>query len=48
MTAENVEVIRRLDSSLPPVSARVKKNTTAVIARFVCRSPSSIQNQVSR
>ena len=32
-------------SSLAPVSARVKKNMTAVSARFVCQSPSSIQNQ---
>src|SRR6185436_3714640 len=31
-----------------PVSARVKKNMTAVSARFVCQSPSSIQNQWSR
>ena len=34
--------------SLPPVSASVKKNMTAVSARFVCQSPSSIQNQWSR
>jgi hypothetical protein len=30
---------------LSPVSASVKKNTIAVIARFVCQSPLSIQNQ---
>ena len=31
-----------------PVSASVKKNITAVSARFVRQSPSSIQNQWSR
>jgi len=31
--------------SLPPVSASVKKNMTAVNARFVFQSPSSTQNQ---
>ncbi len=31
--------------SLPPVSASVKKNITAVRARFVCASPLLIQNQ---
>jgi hypothetical protein len=34
--------------SLPPVSASVKKNMTAVSARFVLKSPSSIQNQCPR
>ena len=31
--------------SVAPVSASVKKNITAVSARFVCQSPSSTQNQ---
>ena len=31
--------------SVPPVPESVKKNMTAVIARFVRKSPSSIQNQ---
>ena len=31
-----------------PVSASVKKNMIAVIARLVCQSPSSTQNQCSR
>ena len=34
--------------SLPPVSASVKKNITAVSARFVSQSRSPIQNQCPR
>ena len=34
--------------SFPPVSASVKKNMTAVSARFVCQSPSSTQYQCPR
>lgn len=34
--------------SAPPVSASVKKNITAVSARLVRKSESSIQNQRSR
>jgi hypothetical protein len=30
--------------SAPPVPVKVKKNMTAVSARFVCQSPSSIKN----
>jgi hypothetical protein len=33
---------------LSPVSASVKKNMIAVIARFVRQSPSSTQNQCPR
>jgi len=38
-------IVTKGSSRPPPVSASVKKNMTAVSARFVCQSLSSTQNQ---